>query len=314
MVGRIAKVLLTTAVMALAVATEGSAASPIHFSVSGMIGGTSSEVAATGLMADYFAPTARTEATRSLRGGVECEALLWKWLGVSLGARYQQAGQHTRTTTVLYADDVFPHEFTSSIRMDYVAVPLCLKAGISAKRGWILARAGVSPAYLLHSKAAWTIDGVRVEPGTMRMPDVRRHSAAQQRGFRACPVRPWRAQHCVGAQRQGVQQECRILCGVSALLLRPRHDGPNGPASSRSWRLRRVLQRYFPSTMKALLISGSRNAHGQTASAADAFCGGALVSRRIHRACPASHHAHRALPAVRRRWVGRVPARRAVRH
>ena len=173
MVGRIAKVLLTTAVMALAVATEGSAASPIHYSVSGMIGGTSSEVAATGLMADYFAPTARTEATRSLRGGVECEALLWKWLGVSLGARYQQAGQHTRTTTVLYADDVFPHEFTSSIRMDYVAVPLCLKAGISAKRGWILARAGVSPAYLLHSKAAWTIDGVRVEPGTMRMPDVR---------------------------------------------------------------------------------------------------------------------------------------------
>jgi hypothetical protein len=140
--------------------------------VGGFFGGSTSFIKSDGLLKSYFTPTTKIEEVIGQPFGVEVEGLINKYIGVSLGLRYQKLGQNTGKQQVMFADDIFTHDFQTTAEMEYLCLPAILKAGLMTKRYWTFLRFGVMEMTILNSKLEWRIDGQAVTPGSDRMPAI----------------------------------------------------------------------------------------------------------------------------------------------
>jgi len=145
---------------------------PLRLSLGVSGGASQSHIQATGLLDAYFKPTKDEQRPVGTALGLDVEAGLGRYFAISLGTRFQQRGQETKTATVMFSDDIFEHTLQTSARMDYLTVPLILKGGINASRAWAFVRAGIEASALTGSSLSWVIDGRSAEPGSDRMPAV----------------------------------------------------------------------------------------------------------------------------------------------
>jgi hypothetical protein len=145
---------------------------PLRFSL-GLLGGASqSNIAADGLLASYFAPTPNIERIIGPALGLEYEVRIGRFAAVSLGARYQVRGENTKKTAIVFDDDIFPHDLSTTADIQYLTFPFVVKGGISGSVGWIFLKAGISASMMVGNKLSWVIDGRGATPGSVHMPLV----------------------------------------------------------------------------------------------------------------------------------------------
>ncbi|MBN1758767.1 MAG: outer membrane beta-barrel protein [Chitinispirillaceae bacterium] len=103
---------------------------------------------------------------------VSCNLFLGNYLGITSGFGYRHYGQSTAPTTVFLRDDLFEHDFESSVKLDYLTIPLVVKAGIRRNHFSAFLHGGIVPSLLVSNEVAWYIDDKRVIAGSSRMPEI----------------------------------------------------------------------------------------------------------------------------------------------
>jgi hypothetical protein len=158
---------------------------PFEMTMSGLYGASISYIEADGLFDSYFAPTSKIEHVIGRPFGVEVGVQFKKYFGVSVGLRTQKLGQNTGEQKVMFADDIFTHDFRTTAEMRYFAGSSILKAGYSAPSYWAFLRIGGMGHLSISSKLDWKIDGQSATPGSQRMPavEVRSTTSSYVAGF-----------------------------------------------------------------------------------------------------------------------------------
>jgi hypothetical protein len=145
---------------------------PLTLSLALSGGASQSHIQGTDLLDVYFKPTPKVQHPIGTAIGIDFEARLGRYAAVSIGTKYQERGQDTKTATVNFSDDIFPHTLQTTARMDYLTMPLILKGGINAKKAWAFVRAGIGVSLLTDDNLSRVIDGRTAQPGSDRMPAV----------------------------------------------------------------------------------------------------------------------------------------------
>jgi hypothetical protein len=148
---------------------------PLLFSLGLQGGASQSNIAADGLLASYFAPTPNIERIIGPALGLEYEIRISRFAAVSIGTRYQERGENTKKTAIVFDDDIFPHDLSTTADLQYLTFPLFVKGGFSGSVGWIFLKAGISVSMLLGDKLSWVIDDRAATPGSVHMPLVGVH-------------------------------------------------------------------------------------------------------------------------------------------
>jgi hypothetical protein len=165
---------------------------PFEMTMSGLYGASVSYIEADGLFDSYFAPTSKIEHVIGRPFGVEIGVQFKKYFGVSVGLRTQKLGQNTGEQKVMFADDIFTHDFRTTAEMRYIAGTAIFKAGYSAPSYWAFLRIGGMGQLNMSSKLDWKIDGRSATPGSQRMPAVEvrpttsSYVAGFESGYRYC--------------------------------------------------------------------------------------------------------------------------------
>ena len=142
------------------------------FSLRSVTGLSYAKIEADSLAGVYFAPTPKVQAVYGPVIGMDAEFLSPWYVGASIGMRYHRRGQNTATDTVMFADNPFPHELRTEMEINYVAVPLYMKAVYMHRHFWTALRAGVYAGLLMSEERKWIIDGNEAAPGTAYSPHV----------------------------------------------------------------------------------------------------------------------------------------------
>jgi len=139
----------------------------------GISGGASqSHIEADSLLKSYFEPTPNVERPIAPAFGLDCELRIGRFAAVSIGMKYEQRGENTKTTTVKFNDDIFDHTLQTHAGFDYFSIPIIVKGGYSGKSAWAFVRLGLNASVLAGDSLSWILDGSPATPGSDRMPAV----------------------------------------------------------------------------------------------------------------------------------------------
>ena len=117
-------------------------------------------------------PTSTVERPIRPAFSMSCNLYLGNYFGITSGMGYRHFGQSTAPTTVFLKDDLFEHDFESNVSLDYLTVPVTVKAGIRRNRFSVFLFGGVEPSLLINNEVAWFIDDKKVSTGSSRMPEI----------------------------------------------------------------------------------------------------------------------------------------------